>query len=523
MRFPLGQVVRGWSRRGLGRLSSYRPRFRDWRFWVIVGLVALIAAGHDQTLTDGWLPRTALLYLLPVSLFLVPVVFAALNFGLGGAMATAGLCVIAITPDLIEHSPAEKLGVGFQLFVVIAVAFILGHRVERERESRDRAETTAAKLRDSNTRYQGLLESSPLAILVLDRSGAIIEANTAARVLFGRDKSSLESMLVSDLVGVDGIERLLTPVGEGRWRPRTLTIRTPEGAERVLEPRLNELKDGDGNLVVQVIFRDATEDHRRQLGLRAYAAHVLRAQEEERNRISRELHDDTIQVLILLCRQLDDMAGATESLPATVTGQLRKARESAEELVRRLRDFARALRPPILDDLGLVTSLRRLVTDLAERNGLRGEMEVTGEERRLSSSVELGLYRIVQEALWNVEHHASADTVRVSMAFGEGNTTVNVIDDGVGFHVPAGGDNFAVSDQLGLISMRERAGILGGRFRIRSQPGDGTTVSVTVSDEGAGEESTDLAASIWRPVAAAVSTIPAVRRGANCEEGLYQD
>ena len=136
------------------------------------------------------------------------------------------------------------------------------------------------------------------------------------------------------------------------------------------------------------------------------------------------------------------------------------------------------------------------MTDLAERNGLRGEMEVTGEERRLSSSVELGVYRIVQEALWNVEHHASADTVRVSMAFGEGNTTVNVIDDGVGFHVPAGGDNFAVSDQLGLISMRERAGILGGRFRIRSQPGDGTTVSVTVSDEGAGEESTDLAASI---------------------------
>jgi PAS domain S-box-containing protein len=496
MRSPFGQAVRSWSGRALGRLSSYRPQFRDWRFWVIVGLVILIAVGHDQSETSGWLPQTALLYLLPVSLFLVPVVFAALNFGLGGAMATAGLSVIAIMPDLIQHTSEEKLGVAFQLFVVIAVAFILGHRVERERESRERAAATSAALRDSNTRYQGLLESSPLAILVLDRSGAIIEANTAASALFGRGKSSLENMLVSDLVGVDGIERLLTPLVEGRWRPRTLTIRTPGGAERILEPRLNELKDGGGNLVVQVIFRDATEDYRRQLGLQAYAAHVLRAQEEERNRISRELHDDTIQVLILLCRQLDQMAGDAESLPVAVTGQLHKARESAEELVRRLRDFARALRPPILDDLGLVTSLRRLVTDLAERNGLQGDLEVTGEERRLSSTVELGLYRIVQEALWNVEHHARADNVRVSLAFGEGKATVNVIDDGVGFRVPARGDNFAVSDQLGLISMRERAGILGGRLRIRSRPGDGTTVSVTVSDDGEGGESADPAADI---------------------------
>lgn len=485
MRFLLEQALRGWSGRVLGRLSSYRPQFRDWRFWVIVGLVVLIATGHELFESGGWLPQVALLYLLPVSLFLVPVVFAALNFGLGGAMATASLSAVAIMPDLFQHAPAEQLGVAFQLFVVIAVAFILGHQVERERESRDKAAVSARALRDSNTRYHGLLESSPLAILVLDRSGAIIEANTAASALFGRDKSSLESMLISDLVGVDGIERL-----------QTLAIQTPDGAERIIEPLLNELMDGGGNLVVQVIFRDATEDHRRQLGLQAYAAHVLRAQEEERNRISRELHDDTIQVLILLCRQLDQMAGDTESLPATVTGQLHKARETAEELVRRLRDFARALRPPILDDLGLVTSLRRLLTDLAERNGLRGDMEVTGEERRLSSTVELGLYRIVQEALWNVEHHASAKNVRVSMAFGDGKTTVRVIDDGVGFRVPAGGDNFAVSDQLGLISMRERAGILGGRLRIRSRLGDGTAVSVTVSDEGVGEESADLAASI---------------------------
>ncbi len=496
MRYPAGKVKNNWHRRVLGRLSSYRPQFRNWRFWVIAGLVVLIAVGRSRAEAGDWLPATELLYLLPVSLFLVPVVFAALSFALGGAIATAGLSAIASIPDFITHSPDERLGVAFQLFVVIAVAFIMGHRVERERESQERAAASSAALRDSNTRYQGLLESSPLAILVLDRSGAIIEANTAASALFGRDKSSLESMLVSDLVGIDGIEGLMTPLEEGGWSPRTLTILTPGGSERILEPRLNELEDGGGNLVVQVIFRDATEDYRRQLGLRAYAAHVLRAQEEERNRISRELHDDTIQVLILLCRQLDQMADDAESLPAVITDQLNRATKSAEELVRRLRDFARALRPPILDDLGLVTSVRRLVTDLAERNGLQGDLEVTGEERRLSSTVELGLYRIVQEALWNVEHHASAKNVRVSMAFGEGLTTVGVTDDGIGFRVPPGGDNFAVSDQLGLISMRERAGILSGRLHIRSRPGDGTTVSVTVSDDGTGEGPADLTTSI---------------------------
>ena len=108
MRFLSRRTTRSWSRRALGRLSSYRPQFRDWRFWVIVGLVVLIAIGHKLSEIGGWLPQVGLLYLLPVSLFLVPVAFAALSFGLGGAMATAGLSAVAVMPDIFQHAARNR-------------------------------------------------------------------------------------------------------------------------------------------------------------------------------------------------------------------------------------------------------------------------------------------------------------------------------------------------------------------------------------------------------------------------------
>ena len=214
--------------------------------------------------------------------------------------------------------------------------------------------------------------------------------------------------------------------------------------------------------------------------LKAYTAYVVRAQEEERQRIARELHDDTIQSLVLLCRRLDDLRGTSESLPASTLDRLQEARETAEEVVAGLRDFTKALRPPILDDLGLVTSVRRLLTDFTERTGIKGQFKVAGEDRRLPPDTELGIFRITQEALRNTESHAEATRIAVTLTFAKDEVRLEVVDNGVGFSRASVSTDFTSSGHLGLISMQERAELLGGRLEIKSSPGKGTRVNASV-------------------------------------------
>ncbi len=214
--------------------------------------------------------------------------------------------------------------------------------------------------------------------------------------------------------------------------------------------------------------------------LKTYAAYVTRIQEVERQRIARELHDETIQSLILLCRRLDTMQGVSESLPSSLSDSLREARKTAEEVVNELRDFTKALRPPILDDLGMVTSIRRLLDDFMERTGTKGQLKVAGEQRRLPSDTELGMFRIAQEALRNVERHAEATRVAATITFAKHEVKLEVVDNGVGFSMASVLSDFTASGQLGLLSMQERAESLGGKLEIQTSPGNGTRVIVSV-------------------------------------------
>lgn len=473
-------ITRLRGRLARSRLYVYRPRFRDSRFWVVLSLVILITVFHDIVEVTGFLHDSGLPYFVPISLYLIPVIYAALTFGFAGALATALWAAVLTTPNFIFwHQGLERFGVIFQTLIVIAVAYFLGRRVDRERSARQQAETTGTALKTSEIRYRGLLESSPAAILVIDRTGLVLEANPAAGILFGRSKTTLESLRMADLVGEADAGKFLDAF-RNRGQPDSLAIKSKEGADLYLEPSLTEVDDGQGKPVIQVLFRDVTEERHRQAGLKAYAAHVTRAHEEERQRISRELHDETIQTLVLLCRQLDSLDGDGEALTAWQTDSLRKARSTAEEVVQGLRDFSKALRPPILDDLGMMASVRRLLTDFTERAGMEGKLKVTGGERRLPPEVELGLYRITQEALWNIEHHAGATRVALAIAFSAERVNLEVVDNGVGFSVPPGSGDFTASGHLGLISMQERAELLGGKLEIRSRPGKGTRVIVSV-------------------------------------------
>lgn len=209
-------------------------------------------------------------------------------------------------------------------------------------------------------------------------------------------------------------------------------------------------------------------------------AEVLAAQERERARVARDLHDQVGQSLtsVLLALRLVEVAldDPRPDLPGA-RGHLGEVRELLTDALRDVRELAFELRPPLLDDFGLPAALERLIASVEERNDLDVTLAMEGLEGgdRLPADVETVAYRVVQEALTNVVRHAQASTARVSASGGPGFLRVTVIDDGVGF-TPAE----VAGPTLGLQGMRERAGLTSGRLRIDSRPGAGTSVLLEV-------------------------------------------
>ena len=326
---------------------ALRPPIHDRRFWLVQALVVAIAAGHELADTTNFITPIGVPGFATVALFMVPIIYAALNFGITGSFATAVWVTVLTVPDFFVIDKADHHWIdGTQLAIIDAVAIFVGQRVERER------------------------------------------------------------------------------------------LASRREAQRMT----------------------------------AYAANILLAQEEERRRIGQEIHDEPLQDLIQLYRLVAD---ASEEEAAPIVGELREPNGVLAATIKNLRDIARGLRPPALDDLGLVPALRRLTQEFGERNALDVSFDLTGEVRRLNPGVELGAYRIAQQALHNVERHAAARVVKVGVNFGDRSLGIEIRDDGIGFDV---NQTQADSTSLGLLGMRERAQLLGGSLAVHSKPDFGTSV-----------------------------------------------
>jgi len=214
--------------------------------------------------------------------------------------------------------------------------------------------------------------------------------------------------------------------------------------------------------------------------MRFYARQITQAQESERRRIARELHDDTIQSLVALSRRLEALGTSDELSSHEVAADISELQAATGEIIKRVRRFSQDLRPSILDDLGLLPTLEELAASMNRRDGLQAEFKVKGEERRLSSEMELTLFRIAQEAMNNVRKHADADRVVTTVELTDGAVNLTVEDNGKGFNPPTLTDHPTAAGKLGLIGMHERARLLGGSLVVESEPGRGTRVIVNV-------------------------------------------
>ncbi len=221
---------------------------------------------------------------------------------------------------------------------------------------------------------------------------------------------------------------------------------------------------------------DQVESYR--TALRDYLAALTMAQEEERRRLARELHDDTAQTLIALTHRVE-MCEKAMGDPVRLTGRLNEVRELATGALDGVRRLIHDLRPIYLEDMGLLPALDMLVADVSDGTGAPSvELDIVGPARRLPPEVELAVYRIVQEALSNVVRHARATTAQVRLEFGDEGLTLTVEDDGVGFAAPDTPHALARDGHFGLMGMRERALRFGGHLSLRSQPGAGMTAVI---------------------------------------------
>ncbi|MFQ6058799.1 MAG: histidine kinase [Anaerolineae bacterium] len=248
--------------------------------------------------------------------------------------------------------------------------------------------------------------------------------------------------------------------------------------EGVSDPDLNRLAAALNVMLDRLEAHTRTiETHRQQL--RALSAQVISAQEEERKRIARELHDETSQALATLIINLDV---AEQSLPdelAQTKETLMATRELASQTLEEVRKLVYDLRPTVLDDLGLIPALRWYAKNHLEKMGIQVRLKAKGCTERLPPQVETAIFRIAQEAMNNIVKHAQARSALLRLGIEDSQVALLVEDDGRGFDVEQV-LHATEERRLGLFGIEERVALLGGTFTIESQPGQGTRLRIQV-------------------------------------------
>lgn len=420
-------------------------------------------------------------------LYLLPMVYAGVFFRAKGWVIVSALALGAMIPRavFITQTPRDAIFEVVAVMIVNGVLFLLLESLRKEKQHLHQIEAAHQQLKASEERYRGLFENAIDAIFIQDLEGNIVEANEACGNVLSRGRQVLVGANVRSLLAEEGFAsareikaKLLT--GETIPQPYEQQIIRKDGSKGVVKLATSVIVEAGKPVGFQHIARDVTEEKRMQENLRYYVQQVTIAQEEERKRIARELHDDTAQALIALSRQLDSFGYKEGTLSPEVVGLLDSLRAKVDTLLHGVRRFSRDLRPSVLDDLGLLPALEWLATDLNHNFNVAAEVRVHGEPMRLPPEAEVVLFRIAQEAMRNVWKHAEASHAEVDLDFGSDAIRLSIRDDGKGFKQPRVISDLVSSGKLGLAGMQERISLLGGTLRISSAPGNGTTVLVQI-------------------------------------------
>ena len=331
--------------------------------------------------------------------------------------------------------------------------------------------------------YRYLFENASDAMWVHDMEGNFLDANRAFERLSGCTLEEWAHINVTEFLSDEALalarevrRKLLS--GEEPKQPYEQRFILKDGTIRLVKMVTSPVIINGKVKGFQHAARDITEEKQMQENMRFYVQQITRAQEDERKRIARVLHDDVAPPLLLLIQRLDSTASHTR--PKSLKESLENLRSQAIETLEGLRRCAQDLRPRILDDLGLIAALEWIAEDLVKNYGIDAHVEAVGTERSLPAEVQLLLFRIAQEALSNIRRHAGASMAEVKLEFESDKVTMTISDNGKGFELPDQIEGLASSSKLGIIGMYERARLLGGSLRIQSELDKGTQVVAEV-------------------------------------------
>jgi len=207
---------------------------------------------------------------------------------------------------------------------------------------------------------------------------------------------------------------------------------------------------------------------------------VVGAQEAERQRIARDLHDETGQSLTAIGMGLRGLAGKISTRNQNAVATLQKLETLTADSLKELQRLIADLRPSHLDDLGLPAALRWYANRIQEHTSINIRVDIHGEEHELDEAMKIAIFRIIQESLNNVIKHAQADTVNIHVQYTDKNIVINILDNGTGFDPEQVKQRRATRPSLGLAGMEERAALLGGKMSVMSRPGYGSEVEAVI-------------------------------------------
>lgn len=324
--------------------------------------------------------------------------------------------------------------------------------------------------------YRAVFEASPDGIMVVDGAGVIRDLNPQVESLFGYAREELvgESveMLLPEAFRSAHVEHRKRFMRNPHARPMGVGLelrgRRKDGVEFPAEISLSPWMRGEEPRVICSI-RDITDRKR----LQDFSEGALRSVEEERQRIARELHDDTAQRLATLLLRVRLLGMETDDDQRRF--QMEELREQILEAAEGVKRIARGLRPPELEEVGLVSAVHAHLRNLRESTGIEVEAHLDSVDHLLDEEAKLALYRIVQESLSNAVRHSGAGQVRLTLQAENALVSAEVEDDGRGFRADRIGEQ---GGGLGLVGMQERAMMIGARVTVDSTPGQGTRVRV---------------------------------------------
>ncbi|MDY7019279.1 MAG: PAS domain S-box protein [Chloroflexota bacterium] len=418
-------------------------------------------------------------------LYLLLVLYSGWALGIIGGVAlwlSSGVAML-LRVFLISPHFRDALLESFASLIIGALGIMLMRMWRSSSKREGRLKKTMDDLRSSQQKYEELFANASDAIWIHSMEGNIVLANKACEKLTGYPVPELIGKNVSQFLKPEaldlarGVKHSILSGGIMDQRYEQRLIRK-DGSEAIMQLATRLIVSGGNPQAFHNIAHDITEERKLRDNLQFYLRECLKAQEDERKRLSSELHDDTLQQILLLAHGVDNLASQTSSyLPKELRNEFEKLYELTQISYQGVKRYAQALRPRILDDLGLVPALKWLAQEITNLIGIKVQVE-TDAMPPLASEIQLVLFRIAQEALNNVYRHSEASEVSIVLEHQVDKIKMTIRDNGRGFELPRQLSDFASQGKLGLTGIAERVRIIGGEVEFTSKVGKGTKITV---------------------------------------------